>query len=83
MALLLKTNGLEVEVARWIEDDVQPAALSRPPKGLIDCLRSVHQVSILCINISADFGRIFVKKYKQVPIRHTICGNDGKGEHER
>ena len=58
MALLLKTNGLESEVAKWIDDDV----LSRPPKALIDCLKSVHQTKWKLVKIRQEQG----KSYKEV-----------------
>ena len=59
MALLLKTNGLESEVAKWIDDD---DVLSRPPKPLIDCLRSVHQTKWKLVKIRQEQG----KSYKEV-----------------
>ncbi len=43
LALLLKTHRLEVELARLMEDDGVGDTL-KPSKGLVDCLRSVHQV---------------------------------------
>jgi E3 ubiquitin-protein ligase HERC2 len=61
LALLLKTNGLEVEVARWIEDDIL-ASSSKPPKSLIDCLRSVHQTKWKLVRIRQEQG----KSYKEV-----------------
>ena len=61
LALLLKTNGLEVEVARWIDED-GGCVISRPPKALIDCLRSVHQTKWKLVKIRQEQG----KSYKEV-----------------
>jgi len=43
LALLLKTHRLEAELVRLVEDDAIGETL-KPTKGLIDCLKSVHQV---------------------------------------
>jgi len=58
LALLLKTNNLETEVARWIEDDI----LSKPPQGLLECLRSVHQTKWKLVRIRQEQS----KSYKEV-----------------
>ena len=59
LALLLKTNGLETEVARWIEEDV---LVAKPPKGLLECLRIVHQTKWKLVRIRQEQ----TKSYKEV-----------------
>ena len=59
LAILLKTNGLESEVAKWIDEDM---LTTRPPKALIECLRSVHQTKWKLVKIRQEQG----KSYKEV-----------------